>query len=176
MYINDFLSVDLFVFLRFSPSTKFSCVCKSVYCRILYWLQYLSTFVCLSVWLALCLASVCFALLFVYLCRCSFVCLSENLSIYYVSPPFMVLRRAFLFYENNIWVRRGNRTRSGSTICFLPSGALDRIPRMHPHLQWNRVLLLVMSRCIGDPDMVQSLALFLFSGHFTRLRTNHVKR
>jgi hypothetical protein len=35
--------------------------------------------------------------------------------------------------------------------CF---GAAIRVPGMHPYLQWNRVLLLAISRYIGDPDMI----------------------
>ncbi len=38
---------------------------------------------------------------------------------------------------------------SGSTVCFRRS-----IPGMHPHLQWNRVLL-AMSRYISDPDVIR---------------------
>ncbi len=34
---------------------------------------------------------------------------------------------------------------NGSTVCSLPRGAAVRIPGTHPHLQWNQVLLLVMS-------------------------------
>jgi hypothetical protein len=40
---------------------------------------------------------------------------------------------------------------SGSTIRFPPRGAAVRIPGMHPHLQWNQVLLLDMSPFMGDP-------------------------
>jgi hypothetical protein len=32
-----------------------------------------------------------------------------------------------------------------STVCFLSRGSVVRIPGMHPHLQWNRILLLAMS-------------------------------
>ncbi len=42
---------------------------------------------------------------------------------------------------------------SGWTVCFPPMGAAVRIPWMHPHLLWNWVLLLAMSRYISDPDM-----------------------
>jgi hypothetical protein len=37
------------------------------------------------------------------------------------------------------------------TVCFPPRRTAIRIPRMLPHLQWNRVLLLAMFRYIGDP-------------------------
>jgi hypothetical protein len=39
--------------------------------------------------------------------------------------------------------------------CLLPTwGEVVHIPGMHPHSQWNRVLLFAMSRYIGDPDMI----------------------
>ncbi len=42
-----------------------------------------------------------------------------------------------------------------STVCFLPwGGAMVHVPGMHPHLQWNQVLLLAMFCDIGDPDMI----------------------
>ncbi len=35
---------------------------------------------------------------------------------------------------------------SRSTVCSSPEGAAVRVPGMRPHLQWNRVRLLAMSR------------------------------
>jgi hypothetical protein len=64
---------------------------------------------------------------------------------------------------------------SGSTICFLPRGAVVHVPGMHPHLQWNWVLLLAMSPYIGDLDVIWSLASSPFSRCFTRLCANDVK-
>ncbi len=46
---------------------------------------------------------------------------------------------------------------------------------MHTHLPWNRVLLLEMSRYIGDIDVIWSLASSLFRGHFIRLHADDVK-
>jgi hypothetical protein len=43
---------------------------------------------------------------------------------------------------------------SGSTVCFPSGGTAVCIPEMHPHLQWNRVLLLAMSNYIGDSDVI----------------------
>jgi hypothetical protein len=43
---------------------------------------------------------------------------------------------------------------SGSTVCFPPGRADVCVLGMHPHLQQNRVLLLAMSRYIGDPDPI----------------------
>ncbi len=42
---------------------------------------------------------------------------------------------------------------SGSIVCSRLGGQVC-IPGMHPHLQWNWDLLLVMSRYIGDPDVI----------------------
>jgi hypothetical protein len=38
-----------------------------------------------------------------------------------------------------------------------------------------RILLFALSRCIGDPDVIWSLALLTFSGCFTRLHADNVK-
>jgi hypothetical protein len=56
---------------------------------------------------------------------------------------------------------------SGSTVCFPLGGAAVRIPGMHPHLQWNQVLLLAMSRYI-DPNVIPDhwLQLVLFASDF----------
>jgi hypothetical protein len=43
---------------------------------------------------------------------------------------------------------------SGSTICSLPRGAVVRVPGMYSLLQWKQVLLLAMSRYIGDSDAI----------------------
>ncbi len=64
---------------------------------------------------------------------------------------------------------------SGSTVCFPPRGAAVYVPGMHPHLQWNWVLLLAMSRYIGDPNMTpdhrydRSSLLASFDDHSYRL-------
>jgi hypothetical protein len=64
---------------------------------------------------------------------------------------------------------------SGSTICFLPRGAVVHVLGMHPHLQWNQVLLLAMSPFIDDLDVIWSVASSPFSGCFTRLCADDVK-
>ncbi len=46
---------------------------------------------------------------------------------------------------------------------------------MHLDLQWNWVLLLAISRYIGDHYVIQSLALLPISGHFTSLRADDAK-
>jgi hypothetical protein len=46
---------------------------------------------------------------------------------------------------------------------------------LHPHLQWNHVLLLAMSCYVDNLDVIQILALSPFSRRFTRLRTDNVK-
>jgi hypothetical protein len=43
---------------------------------------------------------------------------------------------------------------SGSIVCFWLKGAAVRVPGMHPHLQWNQIILLAMPRYIGDQDVV----------------------
>jgi hypothetical protein len=46
---------------------------------------------------------------------------------------------------------------SGSTVCFPLTRAAGCALVMHPHLQWNRVLLLAMSCYIGDPNIIDHL-------------------
>ncbi len=43
---------------------------------------------------------------------------------------------------------------SCSIVCSPPSGRAVHVPRIHPHLQWNQVLLLAMSCYIGDPEVI----------------------
>ncbi len=45
---------------------------------------------------------------------------------------------------------------TGLTVCFMPGGQC--FPGLHPHLQWNRVLLLAMSCYIGDPNVIHNLS------------------
>ncbi len=63
---------------------------------------------------------------------------------------------------------------SGSTICFPCRGS--RVP-VCTSSQWNRGggFLLMLSRYIGDPHMIPSLALQPFSGCFTSLRADNWK-
>ncbi len=53
-------------------------------------------------------------------------------------------------------------------------GAAVRLLEMRSHLQWDRVLLLAMSRYIGDPDGIWSLTLPSL-GCFTWLHVNNVE-
>jgi hypothetical protein len=65
---------------------------------------------------------------------------------------------------------------SGSTVCFPPRVTVVCIPRMHPHLQWNRVLLLAMSCFSGDPNVILVTGFIAPLGWcFTRLHANDVK-
>jgi hypothetical protein len=61
----------------------------------------------------------------------------------------------------------------GQTFASLLGGALH-VKGMHPHLQWNLVLMLVMS-CFSDPDMIGSLASSPFCRCYIRLLANKVK-
>ncbi len=54
---------------------------------------------------------------------------------------------------------------SGSTVCFQPRRVAVHIPGMNQHLQWNQVLLLAMSRYIGDLDMIPDHRLRLWLSH-----------
>ncbi len=63
----------------------------------------------------------------------------------------------------------------GQLFAFRLRGAALCVLGMHPHLQLNLVLLLAMSRYIGDPDGIRSLPHSPFSGHFIRFCAADVK-
>jgi hypothetical protein len=51
-------------------------------------------------------------------------------------------------------LQRHSNTQSNWSICFFPRGTVVHVPGMHPHLQWNWILLLTMSRYRSDPNMI----------------------
>jgi hypothetical protein len=64
---------------------------------------------------------------------------------------------------------------SGSIVCFPSWGSALCVPGDAQTHYGTGILLIVLSRYIGDPDVIRSLASPPFSGWFTKLPDNNVK-